>query len=123
MARYLYRDVTIPAGSQFEGTELNVSARRNSDMLLAKEVLISFGSESKSWFLEKVDPNGNRFVIHRSVDPATGLPAATTSTSAAIWEQDLNIILERGSQIQIRTTGATAEMHLHVKYEEIPSWP
>ena len=113
------REVTIQAGQQFLGTEFSVAPFKPGNVLRLLEVNRRMGNESKTWEIRKTSPGGGVLTIQQSVDPSTGLPAASTDTDVLANGEQFATILEPGEQIQIVTTGATDAMRAKLYLEEV----
>ena len=119
MGRLFTHEVIVPAGSQFTGTEFSVQPPTQRSILQLKELDLQMGTESKSFRIEKRAPDGSiRALIQQSTDNS-GVPAVNTAESVILTGPDVEVLLEPGEQIQIVTTGATAEMRAKLYLEDV----
>lgn len=111
------KTASITAGSQFLGTEFKVAAPKGDRILIAKEIFLKMGSESKTYTISKV----------RTISGVTVKSVLKTDTStdtdALLTGTDAGFTLFAGEQIQIETTSATAAMQAQIVFEEIDNSP
>lgn len=135
MGQVFSKRISIGAGNQFLGTELKAFAPKPDQILKVKGVFIQKGSESATWQVKKTvnytAPNSGTapvspvksHIVFQSVD-GSGVPGANTDTDVAITGADAeSLVLLKGEQIQITSTGLTAAAVAEVMYEVVDNLP
>lgn len=110
---------SIAAAAQFGGTEFSVASPNPNGSLKLLELDLEMGTESKTWRVVKTNSAGTVIALIQQSTDSMGAPAANTDESVVLIGPDVELLLERGDQIQIITTGATAAMVAKVYFEEV----
>ena len=108
-----FKSASIAAASQFQGNELAAMSLKPNRRLRVKEIMLSMGSEAKTYAIQKVFVQGGT-----TVRMPLRAASASTDTSVVLTAADADFVLLPGEQIQVQTSGATSAMHLRVQYQE-----
>lgn len=120
MSNLIKKRVDIAAASQFAGTEFRVQAPNpDKQVLRLKQALLQMGTESKTWRFVVVDTDGAQIALIQQSTDAMGVPAANTDESVILKGEDVEVILDKGQQVQVITTGATAAMRATLYFEVV----
>lgn len=119
MPRIVIYEASVPAASQFLGTEFKIQPKSDRSILMLRELDLQMGTESKTFRIVKRNAAGSQIaLIQQSVD-GTGAPAPSTAESVVLKGDDVELIFGYGDQIQITTSGATAAMRAKLYFLEL----
>jgi len=110
----------VLAGSQFTPSDpVKIHATHPRKWLRLVELNLHFGTESKSYRVEKVDRDGNVLVLIQQSFTSLGVPGDSTAESLLLVGSDIESLFQPGDQLAITTTGATSAMRATAYFAEV----